>query len=307
MRFWMAGLLTCVACLARAEAESPSFLQTTIGLSGSSQTSPNMELTDLGVPVTLPGTQAHHQFQAQAEAQGSWQQETAPGHHVLLASHALWQRSAASQTDSLAQFSLQPSWNTAVLGLGVGVGPVWQAYRLGGQAFRIHTGWQVSLTRSDEQDLGSLMLDMGRNQHARDWQELDARTASLILQVRRQKPWPGVDALQAGLTFGRERNTQGLREWSARQTIVQLGAETRALGLNWSASSAWQFVQHDGANTPGSSPRHDRTQTLELQTRWAWTPSHCLQATWHGEIRRSNIAGLDNRLNQVSLAIVSDW
>ena len=286
---------------------APLEVHTEVGLGSEAQTSPLFRLSPVGTPIYLGSLQRLRSDHLMASASLNWLSAPEQLLHVSMAASAMGKRAPNQPDFDLTVLSAQPTLHWAMEGLSLGTGPSWQSISVAGRRFRETPGWQLSITRPQDQDLLTLVAERGSYRHTSEWRDLDARATTALAQWQRSFKDSPVETVQMTLHFGQESNARGLDELSQRSRAVQWGLDGQAAGLNWSVLGSWQRSQFRASAFEGDVPRRDRSWSLDMSITQPLGPRHGLKIGISHSRNHSSVALYDQRYRQLSGSITSHW
>jgi hypothetical protein len=288
-------------------AAAAAEINTEMGLGSEAQSSPLFRLSPVGTPIYLEGLQRLRSEHLMASASLNWLFEPWQTVHVSVAASAMGKRAPKQPDFDFSVLSAQPTMHWALEGLSLGTGPSWQSIRVAGRRFRDTPGWQISITRPQDQDLLNLIVERGHYRHSSEWQDLNAQATTALLQWQRSFKNSPVETAQLMLHFGQDSNLHGLDELSQRSRALQWGADGQVAGLSWGFLGSWQRSRFRASAFEGDAPRRDRSWTLDASISRQLDTKHALKVGLSHSRNHSSVALYDQRYRQLTCSITSHW
>lgn len=286
---------------------APVEVNTEVGVGSEAQTSPLFRLSPVGTPIYLEGLQRMRSEHMTSSAGVNWLSEPSKALNFSVAANALVKHAPTQSDFDFSLLAAQPTMHWALPGWSVGTGPTWQSLRVAGRRFRDTPGWQVSITRPQDQDLLNLVAERGRYRHSAEWQDLDARATTTLLQWQRSFKSSPVESTQLTLHFAQESNLQGLDELSHRSRALQWGADGQWAGLSWAVLGSWQRSRFAASAFDGEAPRRDRSWTLDMSISQPLNTRHALKFGFSHSRNHSTVPLYDQRYRQLTCSLTSRW
>ena len=308
----------CGACLvgaamlagttAWAESGTPSQFSIEVGTSYEDQSSPLIRISPQGELLYLGGLQRLGASSMRIGLQGfaNWQMDNGSG--LSLAVDVSAKRSPALPDFNFGTASIQPAWHVPLGSGTVGAGLTLQQITVAGQSFREVSNAQVDWTHLDmDQGLWSLVIELGTNRHPVELAELNASTASVVVQRRWSQPLPWIDSIDLSAHTSIEHNDQGFSELSHRSVLISAGMQRRWRDVLWSTGLRLQRIQFDATAFVEDPVRLDRLVTFDIAVELDVTPRHSVRVEYSEAINTSTLALYDNRYQQFAIKWRTSW
>jgi len=299
--------LLCALSFGHNATAAPAEVNTEVGIGSEAQTSPLFQVSPIGTPIYLEGLQRLRNKHLTASAGVHWLSEPGQSVHVSVAASAMFKRAPSHPDFDFTMWSAQPTLHWTLAGWGLGAGPSWQRIGVAGRRFRDTPGWQVSVSRPDDDDLLTLVAERGRYRHSAEWQDLDAQATTALLQWQRSFKSSPVETTQLTLHFAQESNLQGLDELSHRSRALQWGADGQWAGLSWAVLGSWQRSRFAASAFDGEAPRRDRSWTLDMSISQPLDTRHALKFGFSHSRNHSTVPLYDQRYRQLTCSLTSRW
>ena len=317
----IAHLLPCLparhACLVAlwllagaAFAESTDATQITAeaGWGYEKQTSPLVRISPQGTLIRIDGQQQAGGAHLRAGAQGFTSWSLNDEWSASLAGNASQKRAPNAAEFDFGTVAVQPAIHVALGSSSLGWGMTLQHIDVAGQAFRDIRSMQADWTLADpDGSHWTIVADAGVNRHPGEFADLDASTASLMMQRHWAKPLVGIDAFDIAAYFSRERNQKDFNELSNRAMMLSASMQWRWQNITWSAGSFWQVARFDATAFAEEALRRDRAFSRELSAEHALSAKHTLRVEFSDVRNKSTTQLYDNHYQQLAITIHSTW
>jgi hypothetical protein len=303
----------CLALVCSAAIASPGTTPTSthygldVGVGHETQTSPLFQLTPESTVLYLGGKQRLQGSHLRINAEGMTDWALDKGLRLSLSGSATLKRSPDNPSFDMLLLNAQPNLHIPMSGSSLMLGLNVQRIDVSRQKFRQAQSLQSSWTVLDGKNFWSVMAEVGRQQHAGDFQFLNAKTRTLVVQRRLDKPISGLEAINLSLLMASERNTQGHAELSNRNTVFNTSAQWSAWGLDWSLAHSWRLTRYEDTIFPLEPIRRDKGSSTDLVASMPLSKHQTLQLELNSARNQSITKLYDNRFRQLSITHRSSW
>jgi hypothetical protein len=273
-----------------------------LGFGHESQQAPLFQVSPDSAIVYLEGVQRQGGGHWRGRVQASYETALEQGHGFALQADVQVKRSPSDPALDFYAASLQPLWHMAWGNSSVGAGLDWQTLGVAGQAFRDAVSGVAHWTRPVDGGLWALIGQAGRSSHHDGFADLDADTASAVLQRRWDDPVPGVSAFALSGLLARETNRRDLPELSHRSQLISASLDGECRGLDWTLRLSRLDARFDAAAFASEGVRRDRTRMMDAIVQWPVTADDVVRLELNLMDNRSTIHLYDSRYRQWSLS-----
>jgi hypothetical protein len=297
-----------VAQPALAGDSPPTQISTEISAGYETQTSPLIRISPEGELISIEGLQRLKASSVRVGVQGFTHWQLSNGWGLSLAGDISQKRSPDAPDFNFGTASVQPALHLAIGPGSLGCGLSWQHITVAGQAFRSLRSAQIDWTRPEpDGSLWSIVMEMGSNRHFGELSDLDAHTASLVLQRHLAKPGAGMESVDFAAYFSREHNDQGFGELSYRSLMLTASMQWQWERVNWSAGASLQKMRFDDTTLATDPLRVDRSVGLDASAEMDISPRHTLRLEYSRVRSVSTNAMYNNAYQQLAVKINTTW
>jgi hypothetical protein len=308
LRVCATAITLLVAQAVLADELPPSQISTEVGFGYETQTSPLIRISPQGELISIDGLQRLKATSLRVGVQGFANWQLSGGWGLSLAGDMSQKRSPDNPDFNFGMVSVQPALHVAVGPGSVGWGLNWQHIDVAGASFRDTGAVQMDWTQSGpDGSLWAMVVDVGSNRHFGELSDLDAHTASLVVQRHLAKPGAGLESADFAAYVSRERNDQGYGELSYRSMMLTASLQWQWRGVNWSAGTSLQKMQFDDTAMATDPLRVDRSMGVDLAAELDISPKHTLRVEYSRVRSVSTIAMYDNEYQQVAVKLNTAW
>lgn len=273
-----------------------------MGFGYESQQAPLFQVSPDSAIVYLEGTQRQGGGHWRGRVQASYETALEQGRGFALQADVQVKRSLSDRSLDLYSASLQPLWHMAWGHSSVGAGLDLQTLGVAGQAFRDAASGMVHWTRPVDGGLWALIGQSGRSTHRNGFADLDADTASAVLQRRWDDPVPGVAAFALSGLVARETNRRDLPELSHHSQLISASLDGECRGLDWTLRLSRLDARFDATTFASEGVRRDRTHMVDAVVQWPVTADDVVRLELNLMDNRSSIHLYDSHYRQWSLS-----
>jgi hypothetical protein len=300
--------LVCSAAMASPDTPSPSTrLSVEVGVGHENQSSPLFQLTPESTVLYLGGTQRLQGSHIRTNAEGMTDWALGNGLRLSLSGSATLKHSPDNPLFDMLLLNAQPSLHIPMSGSSLMIGLNLQRIDVSRQKFRQAQGLQSSWTVLDGNNFWSLMGEIGRQQHAGDFQFLNANTRTLLIQRHINKPVSWLEAINLSLLVAWEHNTQNHPDLSNRNAVFNAAAQWNAWGVDWSLARSWRLTRYEDTILPLEPMRRDKGSSTDLVASMPLSKHQTLQLEWNSARNQSITKLYDNQFRQLSITHRSSW
>jgi hypothetical protein len=308
LRACAAAIALLVAQAAQADEPAPSQISTEVGFGYETQTSPLIRISPEGELISIDGLQRLKASSMRVGMQGFTNWQLSRGWGLSLAGDISQKRSPDNPDFNFGMVSFQPALHVAVGPGSVGWGLNWQHIDVAGASFRETGAVQMDWTQSGpDGSLWAVVAELGSNRHFGELSDLDAHTASLVVQRHLAKPGAGLESADFSAYVSRERNDHGFGELSYRSVMLTGSLQWQWQGVNWSAGTSLQKMQFDDVTMAADPLRVDRSVGVDLSAELDITPKHTLRVEYSRVRSVSTNAMYDNAYQQMAVKLNTAW
>lgn len=300
------GLLACSATW--ADATPPSRFSTEIGVGHEIQSSPLIRLSPQGNLLSVEGMQQLSNSNLQASVQGFDNWQLGNGLELALSADAHQKRVAGASDADFGNFSVHPAVHWARTWGTLGWGLSYQQMQVGRRPFRTVRSTQLDWTFADATgNHWALIAEAGYNQHPEEFADLDAHTASLVMQRHIAHPVAGLESLEISAYLNHEKNARDIDELSSHSVMLVSSISWIWRGLTLSAGVSLQETQFAEQPFAQDPARTDRAVGLDLSVEHEFSPRHTLRLEYNHVRNHSNIELYENQNQQMAIKLRSSW
>lgn len=302
------ALIVLVAQTALADEPLSAQVSTETGFGYETQTSPLIRISPEGELISIDGLQRLKASSVRVGVQGFTNWQLGGGWGLSVAGDISQKRSPGTPDFNFGMVSVQPALQVAIGPGSLGWGLDWQHIDVAGSSFRSARAMQMNWTQSgSDGSLWAVVAEVGSNRHFGEISDLDAHTASLMLQRHLAEPGAGLESVDFSAYVSRERNDRNFGELSYRSLMLTAALQWKWLGVDWSAGTSLQKMRFDDTAVATDPLRIDRSVGIDLSAEIDISPRNTLRVEYSRVRSISTNALYDNAYQQVAIKLQSSW